>query len=133
MPSDRRRSLFASLPDLSRRAGPEFSVNRGGSDCETRPLRNRAASRVKYGYRRLHVLLEREGWQVNHKLVYRLYLEEGLPMRIKTPKRHKSCRARVERPKADRPNESWSMDFMSEQLFDGRKFRLLTPRFSVTR
>ena len=50
-------------------------------------LRDLAASRVRYGYRRLHVLLKREGWQVNHKLVYRLYLEEGLQVRTKTPKR----------------------------------------------
>ena len=65
-------------------------------------LRDLAASRVRYGYRRLHILLKREGWKINHKLVYRLYLEEGLQMRIKTPRRHKSCRARIARPKAAR-------------------------------
>ena len=96
-------------------------------------LRDLAASRVRYGYRRLHILLKREGWQVNHKLVYRLYLEEGLQMRAKTPRRNKSCRTRVERPKATRTNESWSMDFMSEQLFDGRRFRLLTLVDNFTR
>jgi putative transposase len=88
---------------------------------------------VRYGYRRLHILLKREGWRVNHKLVYRLYIEEGLQMRIKTPRRHKSCRARVERPKAARANESWSMDFVSDQLFDGRRFRLLTLVDNFTR
>ena len=96
-------------------------------------LRDLAASRVRYGYRRLHLLLQREGWKVNHKLVYRLYLEEGLQMRTKTPRRKKSCRARVERPKAARINESWSMDFMSERLFDGRRFRLLTLVDNFTR
>ncbi|MGI9428543.1 MAG: IS3 family transposase [Bythopirellula sp.] len=96
-------------------------------------LRDLAASRVRYGYRRLHILLKREGWQVNHKLIYRLYVEEGLQMRTKTPKRHKSCRVRVERPKAGKANESWSMDFMSEQLFDGRRFRLLTIVDNFTR
>lgn len=89
-------------------------------------LRDLAASRVRYGYRRLHVLLKREGWFVNHKLVYRLYLEEGLQVRTKTPKRRKSCQARGERPAAIKTNESWSMDFMADQLFDGRRFRLLT-------
>jgi len=89
-------------------------------------LRDLAASRVRYGYRRLHVLLKREGWQVNHKLVYRLYLEEGLQVRTKTPKRRKSCQVRGERPLATKTNESWSMDFMADQLFDGRRFRLLT-------
>jgi putative transposase len=89
-------------------------------------LRDLAASRVRYGYRRLHILLKREGWQVNHKLVYRLYLEEGLQVRIKTPKRKRSCQIRGERPVAGKANESWSMDFMADQLFDGRRFRLLT-------
>lgn len=96
-------------------------------------LRDLAASRVRYGYRRLHILLKREGWQVNHKLVYRLYIEEGLQMRTKTPRRHKSCRVRIERPKAAWANESWSMDFMSDQLFDGRRFRLLTLVDNFTR
>jgi putative transposase len=96
-------------------------------------LRDLATSRVRYGYRRLHILLKREGWKVNHKLVYRLYIEEGLQMRIKSPRRHKSCRTRIERPKAARANESWSMDFMSDQLFDGRRFRLLTLVDNFTR
>ncbi len=56
-----------------------------------------ASSRVRYGFWRILVLLRREGWQVNHKLVYRLYIEEGLQMRIKTPRRHRSCRPRANR------------------------------------
>lgn len=89
-------------------------------------LRDLAATRVRYGYRRLTVLLRREGWLVNHKLVYRLYVEEGLQMRRKNPKRRKSCAIRLERPVAQGTNECWSMDFMSEQLFQGRRFRILT-------
>ena len=54
-------------------------------------LRELATIRVRYGYRRLHILFQREGWRVNHKLVYRLYCDEGLQMRIKTPRRNKSC------------------------------------------
>jgi putative transposase len=50
-------------------------------------LKELAAARVRYGYRRLHVLLRREGWPVNAKRIYRLYCEEGLSMRIRTPKR----------------------------------------------
>ncbi|WP_420852608.1 IS3 family transposase [Rubripirellula obstinata] len=53
-----------------------------------------ATSRVHYGYRRLHVLLQREGWKVNHKLVYRVYKEEGLAMRRKRPRRNRSCQIR---------------------------------------
>lgn len=89
-------------------------------------LRDLAAGRVRYGYRRLCVLLRREGWDVNHKLVYRLYVEEGLQLRGKTPKRRKSCAVRQEREAAERTNDSWSMDFVSEQLFAGQRFRILT-------
>ena len=89
-------------------------------------LRDLAGSRIRYGYRRLWVLLRREGWEVNHKLIYRLYVEEGLQLRRKSPKRRKSCAVRVERPEARGANESWSMDFMSDQLFQGQRFRILT-------
>lgn len=58
--------------------------------------------------------------------MYRLYVEEAMQMRIRTPLRNKSCRARVERAKATRANESWSMDFVSDRFFDGRRFRQLT-------
>jgi putative transposase len=89
-------------------------------------LRDLAAVRVRYGYRRLHVLLRREGYRVNLKLVYRLYCEEGLTMRAKRPRRHRSGLVRKERQSASQPNERWSMDFMAEQLFDGRRLRILT-------
>ena len=53
-------------------------------------LRDLAAVRIRYGYRRLHVLLRREGWAVNHKRVYRLYSEEGLSIRTKLPRRKRA-------------------------------------------
>lgn len=53
-------------------------------------LRDLAAVRVRYGYRRLHVLLRREGWPVNHKRVHRLYIEEGLSIRTKLPRRKRA-------------------------------------------
>ena len=89
-------------------------------------LRDLAASRVRYGYRRLHVLLNREGWAVNHKRVYRLYCQENLTVRTKRPRRHVTAKARGQRPAAGRVNDCWSMDFMSDQLFDGRNIRVLT-------
>ncbi len=89
-------------------------------------IRDLAQSRVSYGYRRLCVLLQREGWSVNHKRVYRLYSQEALMLRTKKPKRHVTCRKRMERPVAAEVDESWSMDFMSDDLFDGRRLRLLT-------
>jgi putative transposase len=63
---------------------------------------------------------------VNHKLVYRLYVEEGLLLRRQNPKRRKSCAVRLERPLARGTNECWSMDFMSDQLYQGQRFRILT-------
>lgn len=89
-------------------------------------IRDIAFSRVGYGYRRIHVLLEREGWKVNHKRVYRLYREEGLAMRKKPPRRRVACLKREIRPTASKKNECWSMDFMSDQLYDGRRIRILT-------
>ncbi len=89
-------------------------------------LRDLATSRVGYGYRRLHILLQREGWQVNHNPVYRLYREEGLRMRKRPPRRRVACCKREIRPVAPKKNECWSMDFVSDQLFDGRRIRVLT-------
>ena len=89
-------------------------------------LKALAAVRVRYGYRRLHVLLEREGWRINHKRVYRLYTEENLTMRTKSPKRRVSNKARLDRVEARAANDCWSMDFMSDELFNERRFRLLT-------
>ncbi len=88
-------------------------------------LRDLAAVRVGYGYRRLHVLLVREGWQVNHKRVYRLYREEGLSLRLKRKKKRVSL-LRIPCPRATAPNEVWSMDFMTDHLSNGRAFRVLT-------
>jgi putative transposase len=88
-------------------------------------IRDLAAARIRYGYRRVHVLLSREGWQVNHKWVYRLYRLQGLSLRLKTRKKRVSgVRAVQAAPTA--PNHCWSMDFMSDSLYDGRRFRLLT-------
>ena len=88
-------------------------------------IRDLAAARVRYGYRRVHVLLSREGWQVNHKRVYRLYRLQGLSLRLKTRKKRISgIRVALAPPKA--PNERWSMAFMSDSLHDGRRFRVLT-------
>jgi putative transposase len=93
------------------------------------PLRQRikelAAVRVRYGYRRIHVLLRREGWKVNAKRVYRLYREEGLSLRYKRSKKRVSV-PRITPPPARRPNERWSIDFLKDSLLDGRPFRAFT-------
>jgi putative transposase len=88
-------------------------------------LKELAAVRIRFGYRRLTVLLRREGWKVNAKRIYRLYREEGLAVRTRKRKKAAS-RARVIGPPADGPNQRWSMDFMSDRLVDGSAFRILT-------
>ena len=87
-------------------------------------LRELAQERRRFGYRRLTVLLRREGWTVNHKRVYRLYREERLSVRQRKRKRIGA----VERQPlaiATRANERWSMDFISDALSEGQKFRSL--------
>jgi putative transposase len=87
---------------------------------------------VRYGYRRLHVLLQREGWRVNHKRVYRLYREEGLGIRVKRRRKRTSV-PRLAPPPPTRPRERWSMDFLADSLADGRRFRVLTIVDNVSR
>lgn len=102
---------------------------RGSRDDQAwlrRRIRELAAARVRYGCRRIYVLLRREGVKVNHKRVRRLYRLEGLNLRIKRPRRHVSAAQRVERAMAQQPNEIWAMDFVSDALFDGRRIRALT-------
>jgi putative transposase len=89
-------------------------------------LKELAAARVRHGYRRLHVLLRREGWRVNAKRIHRLYREEGLAIRPKLPTRKRAWRYRQARQTLGTANEAWAMDFMSDRLFDGRPFRILT-------
>lgn len=99
-----------------------------GAPCTELRMRIKelAATRVMWGYRRLHVLLSREGWAANAKKVYRIYREEGLSMRSKRPRRHKAAQVRRMLPAATMKDERWSLDFMADQLGDGRRIRVLT-------
>ena len=87
---------------------------------------------MRYGYRRLTVLLKREGWQVNAKRIYRLYIEEGLIVRTQK-RRERAQRQRVPLGQAVRPNQKWSMDFVAQRLPDGRWIRVLTVVDQFTR
>ena len=81
---------------------------------------------MRYGYRRVHVLLRREGWSINQKKTRRIYRELGLQLRNKTPKRRVKAKLRDDRKPATRSNETWAMDFVHDQLATGRKLRVLT-------
>lgn len=87
-------------------------------------LKALALKRTTYGYRRLHHLLKREGYEINHKKVYAIYKKNGLAKRKKKRKRHME-RIRNPLPRAKKPNEIWAMDFMSDSSSDGRKIRTL--------
>jgi putative transposase len=87
-------------------------------------LRELAEQRRRFGYRRLHVLLCREGRVVNKKRVQRLYQHEGLSLRGRRRKK-RYAGLRVVLPGPDAANQRWSMDFMTDALADGRRFRLL--------
>jgi putative transposase len=89
-------------------------------------MKDLAAVRVRYGYRRIRILLNREGWQAGKYLVYRLYKEEGLVLRKKQPKRRKMVVQREARLRPSAANQAWSLDFVSDQLSDGKKIRALT-------
>lgn len=92
-----------------------------------------AETRVRYGYRRIHVLLRREGWLVNAKRVNRLYREMGLQLRNKSPKRKVKAKLREGRSAPAGANDVWAMDFVHDQLYDGRKIRILTVIDAFTR
>jgi putative transposase len=90
-------------------------------------IREIAQARVRYGYRKIRVLLNREGWNVGKYLVYRLYTEEGLSLKkMKPAGKRKAARQRQERFKATGADQAWSMDFVADQLQDGTRFRSLT-------
>jgi len=100
--------------------------------CELRELLLQLArERPRYGYRRLYVLIRREGFEVDHKRVYRLYRAEGLA--VLRRRRKRLLRGRVPLPLPAAVNERWSLDFMSDQLADGRLFRTLNVVDDFTR
>lgn len=96
-------------------------------------IREIAETPVRYGYRRVHVLLRREGWAVNHKPTYPLYRAEGLQLKRKTPRRRVKAAFRTDHTPPSHAIEVWAMDFMSDQTFSGTKLRVLTIVDAATR
>jgi len=90
-----------------------------------------AHERPRFGYRRIGVLLAREGQHVNHKRLFRVYREAGLS--VKRTRRKKLVRVGVSQPVLTAPNEEWSLDFVSDALADGRTLRVLTVVDNFTR
>lgn len=88
-------------------------------------LRDLAFSRVRFGYRRLTILLQREGWKVGRRRIQRIYRSEGLMVRTQH-RRKRASQVRVPLATATAANQRWSMDFVTERLENGRYFRILT-------
>jgi putative transposase len=109
-----------------------YQTTRADDDALRQRMKAIAHERRRFGYRRLHVLLKREGYMINHKKLFRLYREEKLAVRRRGGrKRAIGTRAPMLVPMA--PNERWSLDFVSDQLTDGRRFRILTVVDDCTR
>jgi putative transposase len=115
------------------RSTKRYRSRKAGRDAALRTrLKELAAKRMRFGYRRLTAMLTREGMVANHKRVYRLYREEGLAMRIRARRRIR-WRGPATNPAASRPNERWSMDFLSDCVSTGRVIRMLTIVDDCTR
>jgi putative transposase len=139
-----RREAVAQLRvafDVSeRRACSTLGADRTSVRYRSRPddapirarLRELAAIRRRFGYRRLHILLVREGPVMNHKKLRRLYREEGLQVRRRSG-RKRAVGRRVPITIPQGPNQRWSLDFASDALSDGRRFRILAIVDDFTR
>lgn len=122
------------LAGLSRAAWYKRSVAQDQSTLTlTLRIRDLAQARPRFGYQRIHVMLRREGWPVNRKRVRRLYRLQGLQLRTRMRRRKHRCLHRGVVPQAERTHERWSMDFVHDQLFEGRPFRMLTVIDQFTR
>jgi len=140
-----RREAVAHLVEVhemsERRACHVISADRSSiryrarrpDDAQLRSrLRQLAQQRRRFGYRRLHVLLKREGCEVNRKRIQRLYVEEELQVRRRGG-RKRALGTRVPMAVPDRPNARWSLDFAHDQMTDGRRFRILAVVDDCTR
>ncbi len=142
-PQVRREAVLVMQGEIAvsqRRACGLMEMNRGtcryhGRRPEENQLRVRmrelAETRRRFGYRRLQVMLRREGWRVNHKRVYRLYVEEKLGLRRKRGRKRNGARQPLLEPTA--ANQVWSVDFVTDALSSGRRFRTLNIVDDYTR
>lgn len=109
--------------DLHRSVGRSFT--RRAEDKEEREkIKAIALERPRFGYRRIHVVMRKTGFKINHKKLFRLYRELGLKVRKRGSKK-RAIGIRLKKERATEINQVWSLDFMSDRLADGRKIRLL--------
>ena len=119
------------LVDLNRSVG-RYATKRIQDKETCEKIKSVAMERPRFGYRRIHVVLRKNGLRINHKRLFRLYKEMGLKVR-KRGSRKRALGPRISKVKAIRINQVWSLDFMSDRLVDGRKIRLLNIIDEFTR
>jgi putative transposase len=112
------------LVDLHRSVGRYESKKPPERDLKER-IKQIAHEKNRYGYRRIQIVLRREGIVINHKKTFRLYRELNLKVRRRGARR-KALGVRALNEKATGPNQIWALDFVADRLEDGRRFRLLT-------
>ena len=126
--SERRACRLADLD----RSTFQYRKQGQGDELLRQRLRELANERCRFGYRRLGILLAREGFEVNHKKLFRIYREEALAVRQRrSRKRALGTRRPILVP--NRPNQRWSLDFVSDALSDGQRFRVLCVVDDCTR
>ena len=129
--SERRACRYVGQHrSTQRHAPPAPAVDDG--DLRAR-LRAIAAGKPRWGYRRAHAQLRRDGWSINHKRTQRLWREEGLRVPQQTRKRRRTGDPEVKWLRAERPNQLWALDFQYDQTADGRMLRLLNVVDEFTR
>ncbi len=114
------------------RTSVRYRARRGDDAAVRARLRELAAERRRFGYRRLHILLRRDGLAINRKKTQRLYREEGLTVRRRRGRR-RAVGARAPAAMPTLPNQRWSLDFVHDQLATGRRIRVLNIVDDVTR
>jgi len=130
--SERRACAVVGQARATERYVPRESADEAALTARIVALATRFG---RYGYRRVTALLRREGWQVNHKRVERLWRQEGLRVPAKQPKRGRLWLAdgSIVRLRAEHPNHVWAYDFVFDRTADGRKLRMLTVVDEYTR
>lgn len=111
---------------LANRSNYHRKPKKDGQAILVKRIKEIAETRMRYGYKRIYILLRREGWKINHKRVYRLYRQEGLQLRRKTPRRRIAAKLRNDRKPVQRTHDTWAMDFMADNLYNGQRLRFLT-------
>lgn len=119
------------IMQLNRSSGRYKSIRSGDGEIAER-IKTLAFERKRFGYRRIYFLLRREGFFVNRKKIYRIYRTAGLSV-PKRKSRKKALGTRMERQIVSRPNERWALDFVCDQLADGRRIKLMTVVDEYTR